>query len=101
VREALERLAHVVWLTAPVQVLWARVAAAGTRERPLLGDERGFSALLEAREPLYRKVATRVVETGDTSAVAVAAEIAADLRAAPTHGGRTGSASSVAEGRRP
>ena len=55
VRAALERLTHVVWLDAPVDVLWARVAGAGTHGRPLAADEHAFAALLEAREPLYRR----------------------------------------------
>ncbi len=101
VRAALERLAHVVWLDAPAQVLWARVAAVGTHERPLAADEHVFGALLEAREPLYREVATRVIATGDRSPAAVAAEIAADVLAASAPGGRSGSASPAAEGRRP
>ena len=101
VRGALERLAHVVWLEAPVDVLWARARAAGTRERPLAGDKRAFTALLEARVPLYREVAARVVQTGAKSAATIAAEIAADLLAAPTDEGRAGVASPAAEGRRP
>jgi shikimate kinase len=100
VRAALERLAHVAWLDAPVQVLWARVTAAGTQERPLAGDEPAFSTLLKAREPLYREVATRVIETGDRSAAAIAAELAADLLAAPTDEGGAGVASPAGESRR-
>ena len=101
VRAALRRLAHVVWLDAPVDVLWARGTAAGTPERPLAGVERAFSVLLEGREPLYREVATHVIATGDTSATAVAAELAAELLAAPAEEGRAGVASPAAEGRRP
>ena len=101
VRAALRRLAHVVWLDAPVDVLWARVTAAGTPERPLAGDERAFSVLLEGREPLYREVATHVIATGDTSATAVVVELAAELLSAPAEEGRAGVASPAAEGRRP
>ena len=100
VRAALRRLAHVVWLDAPVDVLWARVTAAGTPERPLAGDERAFSVLLEGREPLYREVATHVIETGERPAAAIAAELAADLLAGPTEGGQADSMSSAAGGRR-
>jgi shikimate kinase len=90
-----------VWLNAPAQVLWARVAAAGTQERPLAGDPGAFTALLEARVPLYREVATRVIETAERPAAAIAAELAVDLFAGPTDDDRAGVASPAAEGRRP
>jgi len=55
VRQALQWLPHVVWLTAPVEVLFKRAAEGG---RPLAGDERTFRDLLSEREPLYAQVAT-------------------------------------------
>ena len=76
VRAALRRLAHVVWLTAPASVLWSRVAASGTAERPLAGEEEAFRDLLAGREPLYREVATHSVDTDGRSAAAAADEIA-------------------------
>jgi shikimate kinase len=79
VRAALRHLARVVWLTAPASVLWSRVAAAGTAARPLAGEEETFRALLAVREPLYREVATRSVDTDGRSAAAVADEIAASV----------------------
>ena len=101
VRAALRRLTHVVWLDAPVDELWARVAGVGAQERPLAGDRQAFAALLEARVPLYREVATRVIATGDASAAAVAAQLAADLRAAPAEDAPARAVSPSAEGRRP
>ena len=81
VRMALGSAAHVVWLTAPAQVLWDRVAAEGSR--PLARDEETFNALLKAREPLYREVATVVVDTSARTPGAVADAVAAALAAAP------------------
>ncbi len=83
VREALGRLPHVVWLTAPPEVLWRRARAEGQAVRPLAADETAFRALLAAREPLYRQVATEVVDTAAKPVAAVAAEIAGRLREAP------------------
>lgn len=90
VREALARLPHVVWLTAPADVLWTRATAPGQAARPLTADETAFRHLLAAREPLYRQVATLVVDTergtpNDIAAgvaAAVRRQIAADSRAA-------------------
>jgi shikimate kinase len=65
VREALRGVAHVAWLTAPPDVLWARVAGASEAAvRPLARDRAAFAALLAEREPLYREVATAIVDTG-------------------------------------
>lgn len=75
VRKALSRLQRVVWLTAPAGVLWARASAAGQSVRPLAADEVAFRALLAAREPLYREVATQVAD----GAAQPAADVAADL----------------------
>ncbi len=98
VRAALRRLEHVVWLTAPASVLWSRVAASGAAERPLAVEEQTFGDLLAAREPLYREVASRSVDTDDRPAAAVADEIAAivaDPGAEETEEPRTGSAESA------
>jgi shikimate kinase len=80
VRAALAGSTHVVWLTAPAAELWRRVSAERTGERPLAQDEEGFTALLAAREPLYRQVATLVVETAGRGEGDVAAELATLLR---------------------
>lgn len=58
VREALSRLAHVVWLDAPVEVLFNRTRSG---RRPLAGDLESFASLYEERRPLYEAVATAVV----------------------------------------
>ena len=79
VREALTGIAHVVWLAAPPEELWMRVVTEGPECRPLARDEESFRALLAAREPLYRAVATEVVQTAGRTVAAVAAGIAADL----------------------
>ena len=83
VREALGRVPHVVWLTAPPEVLWRRARAEGQAVRPLAADEAAFRASLATREPLYRQVATVVVDTAAKPAATVAAEIAALLCEAP------------------
>ena len=55
VREALRSLPHVVWLAAPPEELWARVAGEGPRVRPLAADEPSFKQLLAAsRAPVSR-----------------------------------------------
>lgn len=72
VRAALRRLGRVVWLAAPADVLWGRVNDAGGPARPLAQDREAFGALLAAREPLYREVATLTVQAieGDPAGVA-------------------------------
>ena len=90
VREALARLPHVAWLTAPPDVLWARVAGHG--DRPLAKDEQAFRRLLEERNDLYRRVASaEVLNDGSRALAAVADEIAAlaadgAVHSAPGHG---------------
>jgi len=79
VREALGSMPHVVWLTARPEELWARAAASGAASRPLAADETSFRALLAAREPLYRQVATTIVDTGGRTPAAVAAGLAVAL----------------------
>ncbi len=83
VRAALAHLPHVVWLTAPPELLWARATIPGQAARPLAGDEAGFRRRLAARAPLYRAVATRVVDAAGGAPAALAAGLAEDLRAAP------------------
>ena len=94
VREALGRLPHVAWLTAPAEVLWARAAA--RRGRPLAKDQQAFDRLYEERNDLYRRVASaEVLNDGSRALAAVADEIAAlaadgALRTAPGHGEERG-----------
>ena len=92
VREALGRLPHVAWLTAPADVLWARARAAAPGGRPLAMDEQAFGRLLEERNDLYRRVASAEVLNDGTRALEVVAdEITAlaaggGLHPAPGHG---------------
>jgi len=60
VREALQRLPHVVWLDAPADVLFARSRSGA---RPLARDEAVFEALYAQRRALYGGVSTAVVRT--------------------------------------
>ena len=76
VRAALGGVAHVAWLSAPPDVLWERVSAGETvaaesgeetgaaAGRPLARERAAFDTLLTARAPLYREVATVVVDNG-------------------------------------
>lgn len=76
-RAALARLTHVVWLTAPRDVLWQRVRHAGAAGRPLAVDEQRFARLFDERAALYASVATtQLVNDGTRPLSAVAAEVA-------------------------
>ncbi len=86
VREALLRLPHVAWLTAPPEVLWARAQASGPDERPLAQDEQVFRRLLEERTAFYREVATAVVANDGTRPLAAVVEAVVALAAATTAG---------------
>jgi shikimate kinase len=81
VRRVLGRTPHVVWLTAPPETLWVRVATGDSR--PLARDEESFRALLESRRPLYREVATVLVDTSGRTPGAVADAVVAALALAP------------------
>jgi shikimate kinase len=75
----------VVWLTADIATILARLAADTTTSsrRPNLtksGGREEVEALLAARRPLYRECATLVVDTEGKSAAEVADEIVAQLR---------------------
>jgi shikimate kinase len=76
VRAALGRLPHVVWLTAPLDVLWERTQVTGVTERPLAGDERDFRRRFKARSALYCSVATdKVANDGRHTLEHVAEEV--------------------------
>ena len=78
VREALGRLPHVAWLTAPADVLWARTRGAAPGGRPLAKDEQAFRKLLTERNELYRRVASvEILNDGSRALAAVVEEIAA------------------------
>jgi shikimate kinase len=74
----------VVWLTASVDTMLARIAAdeATARRRPNLTSAGGrgeIESLLAVRTPLYRECATLVVDTEGKTAAEVADEIAVQL----------------------
>lgn len=72
VRQALGRLPHVVWLSAPPEVLWDRATGAGSGARPLAQDAASFARLLADRSRLYAEVASaEVVNDGSRSLGAV------------------------------
>ena len=78
VREALRRLPHVVWLTAPADALWERVQRGAAGVRPLAADEARFRRLLQEREALYASVATdQVANDGRRTPSQVAEEVCA------------------------
>jgi len=67
VRTLLGRLANVVWLEAPAEVLFSRAGGTG---RPLAADEGDFRRLLREREPLYAEVATARVRNDGSKPLA-------------------------------
>jgi len=98
VRDALRLVEHVVWLTAPVEELWRRISADEGEERPLARDEQAFTALLAAREALYRDVATLVVDTSDRDAARIASELVAALSDSEARGASARASSAPEEG---
>jgi shikimate kinase len=75
----------VVWLTAPADILRARLAAdpATAARRPALSGTNPLdevASALVAREPLYRAVADAVIDVSTDSAERIATRIAAWLR---------------------
>ncbi len=83
-RQAISNAGPVVWLTAEIDTILARLAADPTtsHRRPKLsvaGGRGEIEALLASRTPWYRQCATLVVDTEGKTAAEVAAEIAAKL----------------------
>jgi shikimate kinase len=83
-RDAITTAGPVVWLTASVDTILARVAADSTTasRRPNLtmaGGRAEIETLLAVRTPHYRQCATLVVDTEEKTAAEVAEEIAANL----------------------
>lgn len=86
VRDALARLPHVVWLTAPAEVLWKRIRAASQQVRPLATDEHAFERLLAERSALYASVATLQVDNdGSEPPEQVAERVAMMLTSSTGH----------------
>ena len=81
VRDALARVAHVAWLTAPEDVLWGRGMDGVQESRPLAASRETFGRLLREREAVYAQVATTtVINDGSRAVDDVAAGLAALVR---------------------
>ena len=78
----------IVWLDAPFELCWQRIARAGLRARPLARDREAARELYEARRELYALASRRVAADESKSADLIAAEIENLLR--PTEDGRRG-----------
>ena len=83
-RAAIRAAGPIVWLTAPVDAILARLAAdpATAGRRPRLtkaGGREEVEAVLAERTPIYRQCATLVVDTDGKTCAQVADEIAASL----------------------
>lgn len=83
-RSAIRAAGRVIWLTAGVDMILARLAAdpSTAERRPNLtstGGRAEIEKLLAERTPLYRECATLTVDTEGKSAAQVADEIAARL----------------------
>jgi shikimate kinase len=76
-RAQLRRAGTVVWLRAPVAVLAERASGGG--HRPLLDDRPAevLEHMSDEREPLYREVASHIVEVGDRGPNEIADDVAA------------------------
>jgi len=75
-RKVLARSGIVVYLRATVDELWHRTKR--DRNRPLLQTDdprRTLAALFEQRDPLYREVATLIIDTGCQSLRALATKL--------------------------
>jgi len=83
-RACISACGHVVYLHASVDEQLRRTRRG--RARPLLNNPRPretLEKLLEARDPLYQKIASFIVETNRRTVAAVVAEILATLDDAP------------------
>jgi len=93
-RENIDNLratATLVWLTAPAEVLWQRIASDPTTAstRPRLTDETGLAEvqqLLAQRSPLYEQASDLTIETTEQTPLDVAEAIVAALRTEPRRG---------------
>ena len=74
--DLLRRLGTIVWLDAEAEILFERASKKGNR--PLLETEnprKTFSQLLEARRPLYAKIADVRIDTSGRSQEEVVEDI--------------------------
>lgn len=79
-RDLLATTGQCIWLQASAEQLYRRICGdvASSDRRPQLSDRGGFeevAELLAAREPLYRELAGKIVQTGDKTPDEVVAEI--------------------------
>jgi shikimate kinase len=83
-RKVIRGAGPIVWLTAQVDTMLARIAAdqSSASRRPSLtklGDRQEIESLLAERTPYYRECATLIVDTEGKSTAQVAGEISARL----------------------
>lgn len=79
-RDLLSTSGQCIWLQASAEQLYFRICgdATSTERRPQLSDRGGFeevAELLAAREPLYRELAGKIVQTEGKTPDEVVAEI--------------------------
>lgn len=73
-----EHHGQAVWLDAPFEVCWQRIAASGS-ERPLARDREQARSLYQSRKPIYQLAALRVETSEGLSAEVTASQINAAL----------------------
>lgn len=82
-RALMKATGRVAWLTADVETLWRRISGDGTtaERRPALsvGGREEVAQIVAQREPLYREVADRIVDTTGRSLEEVVADVLAWL----------------------
>lgn len=85
-RRDLKAAGPVVWLHAPVEVLYARISgdATTTERRPNLagGGKQEIENLLAAREPLYRECATLIIDSSKSDTNEIVDRICRELNRA-------------------
>jgi shikimate kinase len=79
-RELLSTTGQCIWLQASAEQLYRRICGdvASAERRPQLSDRGGFAEVVEllaAREPLYRELAQKIVQTEGKTPDEVVAEI--------------------------
>jgi len=72
--EILRGACHVVYLRCASELLWQRIA--DDPNRPPLSADESFHALMERRDPWYRRAAHRVIEADDLSSEDIAGQLA-------------------------
>jgi shikimate kinase len=70
-----------IWLDAPFNACWERIAASGHRIRPLAPDRNSASELYQLRRASYELATFKVAMNGNENAMEVAAQIESRLAA--------------------